>query len=277
MGSTDALQGGPIEILGRTFDVLDAFCQGTSTQLSLAEISRRSALPKSTTHRILSSLVCLGAVERCGQAYRLGLRMFEIGEHAPRKRDLREAALPFMEDLYEVTHETVHLAVLDRTEVLYIERIQGHHQQRQLASRVGGRMPAYCTAVGKALLAFTPDVAASVVAAGQLEARTPYTITSPRALVEELATVRRTCLSFDRDENAIGIHCVATPILVGGQAVAALSVTGPSNRISEERVGSAVRTAGLGLQRALGTAPALSAPPGPRPPTAFRSTERPYG
>lgn len=253
MGSTEALQTGPIEILSRAFDVLGAFCQGSSTQLSLAEISRRSALPKSTTHRILSSLVCLGAVERCGHAYRLGLRMFEIGEQAPRKRDLREAALPFMEDLYEVTHETIHLAVLDRTEVLYIERIQGHHQQRQLASRVGGRMPAHCTGVGKALLAFTPEVAASVIGAGKLEARTPYTITSPRVLAEELATIRRTCLSFDRDENAIGIHCVSTPILVGGQAVAALSVTGPSNRISEERVGSAVRTAGLGLQRALGS------------------------
>ncbi len=255
MGITDAVQGGGIEILNRTFDVLGAFCEGNAERLSLSEIARRAGLPKSTAHRILASMVCLGAVERSGQEYRLGMRMFEIGEHVPRKRDLREAALPFMEDLYEVTHETVHLAVLDRTEVLYIERIQGHHKQRQLASRVGGRLPAYCTGVGKALLAFTPESAAAVITGGGLEARTPYTITSPRVLLEELANIRRTRVSMDRDENAIGIHCVATPILVGGEAVAAMSVTGPGERISEERVGSAVRTAGLGLQRVLSSAP----------------------
>lgn len=223
--------------------------------MSLAEISRRARLPKSTTHRILSSLIHLGAVERAGPAYRLGMRMFEIGEHVPRKRDLREAALPFMEDLYEVTHETVHLAVLEGTDVLYIERIQGHHKQRQLASRVGGRLPAYCTGVGKALLAFNPEAAAQVVAGGRLEARTAFTITSPRLLLNDLATIRRSFLSFDRDENALGVHCVATPILIGDEAVAALSVTGPARHVHEERIGSALRTAGLGFQRDLAAMP----------------------
>lgn len=255
MASSDHAPGGAIEILQRTFDVLGAFCQGNAKHLSLAEVARRSGLPKSTAHRILSSLVDLGAVERQAQAYRLGLRMFEIGEHVPRKRDLREAALPFMEDLYEVTHETVHLAVLDGTEVLYIERIQGHHKQRQLASRVGGRLPAHCTGVGKALLAFTPDSAAAVVREANLRALTPYTITSPRLLLQELTAIRQTHISIDRDESAVGIHCVATPIVVGGSAVAAMSVTGPADRISEDRVSTAVRTAGLGLQRALGARP----------------------
>lgn len=244
-----------IEVLSRSFDVLWAFCESSASQMSLAEISRGARLPKSTTHRILSCLICLGAVERAGPAYRLGMRMFEIGEHVPRKRDLREAALPFMEDLYEVTHETVHLAVLEGTEVLYIERIQGHHKQRQLASRVGGRLPAYCTGVGKALLAFNPRAAAQVVADGRLEACTAYTITSPRLLLEELSAIRRSLVSLDRDENALGVHCVATPILVDGEAVAALSVTGPAQRIHEERIGSALRTAGLGLQRALAALP----------------------
>lgn len=249
-------QTGGIEVLGRSFDVLGVFCQGPAEQLSLAEISRRTGLPKSTAHRLLATLVSLGAVERVGSAYRLGMRMFEIGEHVPRKRDLREAALPFMEDLYEVTHETVHLAVLDGPEVLYIERIQGHHKHRQLASRVGGRLPAYCTGVGKALLAFNPEAAAGIVKGVRLDARTPYTITSPELLLDELSSIRRSRLSFDREENALGIYCVATAILRGGQAVAALSVTGPAHSTHQERVGSALRTAGLGLQRVLASVPA---------------------
>lgn len=255
MGQADETNPEPAELLSRCFDILDAFCRGPAEKLTLADITRRTSLPKSTAHRLLASLVSLGALERTGPAYQLGLRMFEIGEHVTRKRDLREAALPFMEDLYEVTHQTVHLAVLDGTEVLYIERIQGHQKQRQLASRVGGRLPAYSTGVGKALLAFNPQTAAQIIKTGRLQARTPYTITNPKLLLEELAATRKTLLAFDRDENALGIHCVATPILANNQAVAAISVTGPANTIQEERIGSAIRTAALGIERTLGTNP----------------------
>ncbi len=241
---------GSIELLHRTFDILDAF-RGPGHRLGVTEIARRSALPKSSAHRILACLVSLHAVERSGHGYQLGMKLFELGELVPRKRDLREAALPFMEDLYEVTHETVHLAVLDGTEVLYIERIHGHNEYRQLASRVGGRLPAHCTGVGKALLAFNPESVVALLATGTLQARTAYTITSPQVFVDELAKIRQRRLASDRDESAIGIHCVAAPIIVDGKAVAALSVTGPPNRIDEEKLGSAVRTAGLGLQRAL--------------------------
>lgn len=246
--------GPSIDLVDRTFDVLKAFCQGPEVELKLAEIARRTGLPKSTTHRLLAALVSVRAVERHDGRYRLGIRMFELGEHVSRKHDMREAALPFMEDLYEATHETVHLAILDGVDALYIERIQGHHRQRQLASRVGGRLPAYCTGVGKALLAFNPEAAAAVVRGNTLCPRTPYTITDPRALLEELAKIRQLGVAMDREENAIGIHCVATPILIGGTAVAALSVTGASKRITEEQVGFAVRTAALGVQRVLSLA-----------------------
>lgn len=244
-----------IAVLDRAFDLLAAFGTGDGGDPTLAELARRVGLPKTTAHRILGSLVAAGAVERTPGGYRLGMLLFELGERVHQKSDLREAALPFLQDLYEVAHETVHLAVLDGVEVLYVERIRGHRQQSQLASSVGGRLPAYCTGVGKALLAFTPESARAVLASGPLRPRTPYTITSPRLLVEELARIRTTKLACDRDENAIGIHCVATPVLVGGQAVAAISMTGPAERISAERVGSAVRTAALALQRVLEARP----------------------
>lgn len=245
-------QPGAIDLLERAFDILDVFREGPGQRLGVTQIAHRVGLPKSSVHRILASLVSLEAIERDGHDYQLGMRLFELGEHVPRKRDLREAALPFMEDLYEVTHETIHLAVLDGTEVLYIERIQGHNKYRQLASRVGGRLPAHCTGVGKALLSFNPESVTALLSRGTLEARTAYTITSPRVLVEELAKIRQRGLATDRDESAIGIHCVATPIILAGKAIAAMSVTGPPQRIDEQRLGSALRTAGLGLQRTLG-------------------------
>ena len=245
----------PISVLLRAFEVLGAFDQGPQDQLSLSEIARRTGLPKTTVFRLLASLEQIGAVERGDLHYQLGLRLFELGERVPLKRDLREAALPFMGDLYEVTHETVHLAVLEGTDVVYIERILGHRTRPRPLSSVGGRLPAYCTGVGKALLAFTPKAASSVVSKGTLAARTPYTIVNPKLLLEELRTVRSLGLAFDRDENSVGVHCVAAPIIVRGVAVAAISVAGRPDRISIERVGSAVRTASLGLQRQLMTSP----------------------
>lgn len=249
-------QTGGIAVISRAFEVLAAFGSGEQEGTSLAEVTRRVGLPKTTTHRLLGALVDAGVVERAQGGYRLGMRLFELGERVSHKHTLREAALPFLEDLYEVTHETVHLAVLDGIDVLYVERIRGHRQQRQLASRVGGRMPAYATGVGKALLAFTPSAASAVLSHAPLPPLTPYTITGRRGLSNELAGIRSSRVAFDREENAIGVHCVAAPVLVGGRAVAAISVTGPGERVSEERVGSAVRTAALGLQRVLADRPA---------------------
>ena len=165
----------------------------------------------------------------------------------PRKQRLREAALPFMQDLYEASHDTVHLAVLDGVDVVYLERIRGH-KVANIASRVGGRLPAHSTGVGKALLAHHPDVARRVMAA-PMHPRTPYTITSPRLLAEELERIRVAGIAYDREENSIGIMCAAAPILVDGVAVGAVSVTGPG--IEVERYAPAVKAAALGIRRTL--------------------------
>lgn len=239
-----------MEVLNRGVDVLEAFAAGPGTTLSLAEISRRCGLPKPTVHRFLAALESLRLVERTGTGYQLGLRLFELGERVPRKHALREAALPFMQDLYEATHETVHLAVLHGTDAVYLERIRGHRSSNRVASRVGGRQPAACTGVGKAMLAFDDDVARAVLA-GPLEARTRHSITDQRVLADELARIRTTGVAFDREENAIGIICAAAPILVRGRPVGAVSVTGQSSRLDLDRIAPAVKTAALGIQRTI--------------------------
>src|SRR5260370_31724134 len=112
-------------------------------------MTRRTGLPKPRVHRLAGELVALGVLEGERGVYRLGLRMFELGQLVPRQRDLREAALPFMQDLFEAAHETVHLAVLDGTEVLYIEKISGH-RRGAAGGRVGGPFPPPRTPVAHA-------------------------------------------------------------------------------------------------------------------------------
>lgn len=238
-----------IEVLNRAVDILDAFHAGPELSVSLAELARRTGLPKPTVHRFLAALETLGLVERFGTGYQLGLRLFELGERVPRKHALREAALPFMQDLYEATHDTVHLAVLEGTDVVYLERIRGHRSAK-VASRVGGRLPAACTGVGKALLAFDDDAARRVLA-GPIEPRTRYSITDPRVLADELVRIRNDGVAFDREENTIGITCAAAPILVRGRAVGAVSVTGSPPTLDVDRIASAVKIAALGIQRTL--------------------------
>lgn len=241
-----------MEVLNRAVDVLDAFAAGPGSTHSLAEISRRCGLPKPTVHRFLAALESLGLVERVGTGYQLGLRLFEIGERVPKKHALREAALPFMQDLYEATHDTVHLAVLEGTQVVYLERIHGHRSPR-VASRVGGRLPAACTGVGKAILAFDDEAAARVLA-GPLEAMTAYTITDARVLADQLTQIRAAGVAFDREENSIGVTCAAAPILQNGRVIGAVSVTGSAPQLDVQRIAPAVKTAALGIQRTLGNA-----------------------
>jgi DNA-binding IclR family transcriptional regulator len=158
-----------------------------------------------------------------------------------------------MEDLYEATKETVQLAVLDESEVLYVEIISGH---RKVAtpSRRGGRMPAHCTALGKAILAFSDDVGrAWIERHSPLETRTAWTLADPAALARELQDIRRAGVAYDREESTPGLVCVAAPLLsADGTARAAMSVSMPARgRITPAQVAPAVRTGGRALSREL--------------------------
>ncbi len=238
-------------MLGRAALLLDCLAAGDSPGIS--ELARRSGLAKTTVFRLVHELACCGLVEVTPGGVRLGMRLFELGSSVPRQRSLREAALPYLRDLQEATGETVHLAVLDGAEVVYVEIRPGRHGQR-LPSRVGGRMPAHATGVGKAILAFSaPEVAGALIAAG-LERRTARTIVAAGALRRELARIRASGVAFDREESGPGIVCAASPVFgAGGAVLAALSLTGWSSRLDLDRVAPAVRTAALALSRQLGS------------------------
>ena len=242
----------PVSLLERASLVLGCF-EPEHTDIGVSDIARRTGLAKSTTHRLVVELVRLGLLEESGGGrVRLGLRMFELGQLVPRQRALHEAARPFMEDLREATGNHVHLAVLDGIEVVYVEILRARDVQ-PLPSRVGGRLPAHATGVGKAILAFSPpDVVRARIEAG-LSRRTAYTIIMPGAFARELAAINASGISYDRQESAMGVVCAACPVFgADGTVVAGMSVTGRAERLDIERMAPAVRTAALALSRTLG-------------------------
>ncbi|MGW0710115.1 IclR family transcriptional regulator [Streptomyces sp. NPDC002643] len=216
----------------------------------LTELAERSGLAKTTVFRVCGDLVRLGWLERDGEVYRLGGKLFELGSLVPRRHDLRETALPFLQDLFEATHETVHLGVREGHEVVYVERIHGHDPLR-LPSRIGGRLPLTCTGVGKALLAFSGAELTEEVLAAPLPSLTPYSITDPRRLRTAVEQAQVSGLAYEEQEAALGVSCIAAPVFDGPVAAAALSVAVPRDRFHPAQLAPAVRTAALGLSRAL--------------------------
>jgi len=228
--------------VGKALSILDAF-DGSASLLGVSEVARKAKLPKSTAYRLLASLEAHGYVERRGVRYCLGKRLFELGNQVAwcRPGSLREIALPHLCDLHRVTSRTVHLAVLDGTDVLYVEKLQGH-EQPGAPTRVGSRIAARTTALGKAMLAFSPPEAVALALTVSPSRRTPYTIESPQLFYRELGEVRRVGYAFDREEVRIGLTCVAAPIVRGGQAIAALSVSGAAHSFDPDSLARRVRS-----------------------------------
>jgi DNA-binding IclR family transcriptional regulator len=221
-------------VLGKVQRILEAFGPDDEA-LSLSELARRSSLAKASVHRLAQELVGWGLLERRDGDYRLGMRLFEIGQRVPRQRILRDLARPFMEDLFQATNETVHLAVLDGLEILYLEKVSGHGQVAR-PSRVAGRMPLHCTATGKALLAFGPASLFDEVVAAPLARVTPRTVVAPRLLAQELERAREAGYAVEFEQTRVGHMSVAVPLRgATGVTVAALSVTAPSGRGNVDR------------------------------------------
>lgn len=228
----------PPSLLEKAALVLGAF-DGPEPRLSLTEVVRRSGIPRSSAHRILDQLVQLRWLDREGRDYRMGMRILELGALAAHHNRLRRAALPHLHSLHESTGHLVHLSVLDGPEVVFLERIGGL-DDTSVPSRVGGRMPAHCTASGKAILAFSEPSAAEQVIAHGLRPRTPRSLVHPIALRRELAAARDRGFACDREESVRGVACVAVPLRGAGRAVAAISVSGKGLHRDLERFAPAV-------------------------------------
>ena len=238
-------------MISKVVALLDAF--GPSTpELSLGDLARITGLPVSTTYRLAAELVEWGGLERADRGgYRIGMRLWELGTLAPRGGTLREVALPFMQDLFEATHENVHLAVREGLEALYVDTISGHDSVRT-RSRRGGRLPLYATGVGKVLLAHAPPEVLSALVAGGMHRYTPYTVVAPGHLRRTLTEVRRHGVAYAREEITLGSLSVAAPVQgPDGSVVAALGIVLTQGRGDLRRFAPAVRTAAISTSRAL--------------------------
>jgi DNA-binding IclR family transcriptional regulator len=219
--------------------------------MSLTELAKTSDLPLSTAHRLLNELCAWGAVERDPEGrYQIGARLGQIGSLAPPDRTLRAIALPFMEDLHEVTHANVQLAVRDGRYALNVNHILGRRSVGTM-TEVAGRMPLHATSVGKIILAFSEAELLNSVLHEGLKACTIHTITSRGRLIDAVAVARRNQLAFSRQEMSIGTSSVAAPIFAADRSLAAAIavVVGSARDIS--RFVPSVRSAALGATRAL--------------------------
>jgi DNA-binding IclR family transcriptional regulator len=243
-------------VLRRALGVLDTF-DYRDRDVSLSQLTKRTGLPKPTVLRIVRELVNWGALER-GETggYQLGVRLFVLGQKVPREGNLRDLAMPFLEDLYEATHENVNLGVLyDDTRVLYLARITGHRSS-DVVLRVGDTLPAHSTSIGKALLAYAPPGVLDGVLRAGLTRLTPHTVVMPGMLRKQLRTVAMRGYAVNMEETHPGVVSVAAPVMgTDGTALAAISITGKAGRVDPLRLAPAVCTAARVLSRTLAATP----------------------
>lgn len=225
-----------IERASQILDILGQSPQG----ISIRELSTKVNLPKGTIHRLLSSLLHFGYVRQDPKTrnYFLGFKLVELGNLLLGQLDLRKEAEPFLRDLAQGTNETVHMVVMDRDEVVYIEKVEFEQNPGglRMASRVGLRNPIHSCAVGKVLLGDFSDEALDHFLKGKnLLRRTENTMTDPVQLREHLKLVRKQGFAIDDEENERGIRCIAAPICNEvGRVVAAISISGPAFRVTKK-------------------------------------------
>ena len=238
-------------MIAKAVDLLEALA-GQRSALGVSELARRAGISKSTAFRVLGSLERDGLVDRVGTGYQIGGQVRRLARNAvlPNPEIVRDALVPFVADLFVLTGQTVHVAVLDGAEVVYLTKLFGH-RQAPVRPCPDDRFPAHGVAIGKALLAY--DHASSVsVAAAPLKAFTSRTTTDPGALRAQFEEIRSAGIAFDADEARIGVGAVAVPLRgADGAVVAALSITHSSTDPAAPRYAEHVRNAGAAAVPAL--------------------------
>ena len=224
-----------IAVVVRAMDALELLAS-SGQPMGAAEVASHLGIPRNGAFRLLTSLRSCGYVEQDAETrkYWLGLKLFQLGNAVFGGQDIRRLAFPVLEKLRNRFQETVNLALLDGEQVLYVERIESPRSLRT-ATAIGTRAPLYCTSLGKAILAhLPPQQVETILSSGPLAARTGNTITDPQKLLAELELIRRRGYALDEEENMIGVRCVSAPIFDSlGTVLAAVSVSGPAQRIAE--------------------------------------------
>lgn len=248
VSADDFARRGP-SVTSRALGLLGAFDE-RHRRLKLTDLAARAGLPIATAHRLVGELVAWGALSRTSTGdYVVGRRLWDIGLLAPVHTGLRQVASPYLHDLYGATLATVHLAVRDGVQVLYVDRLSGHASV-PVVSTIGSRLPMHATGVGKVLLAHSPpEVVATVLA--DLPRITPYTVSQPGRLRRQLEKIREDDFATTVEEMSLGACSVAVPIRAGGSVVAALGVVVPSLKRDRPRLVSALQVAARGVGRSL--------------------------
>ena len=215
--------------------ILDAFST-SQRSLSLAELSAATGFPRSTAHRLAASMRNAGLLDQDGQRdrYRLGLKLFELGNTVLANMDLHREARPFVDALSQVTGHLVHLAVFDGQQAIVIHRVAADSGTPLTLIEAA---PAHCTSVGKAILAFQPMARIDAIVAGGLKRFTDTTIVDGRKLKSELKAIRSRGYAIDEGEHQPGIRCIGAPVHDRtGRVVAGLSVSGPARRLKKDQM-----------------------------------------
>lgn len=246
-----------VRSVAHVLDVLD-YLDSCRDEAGVTEVGEALGMHKSTASRILSTMETRGYVSRndITGKYSLGMRLLELSRTKLEQLDLRPRARPFLEELVRKTDETAHLAVLDQGRVVYIDKVDTP-QTLMMRSRVGYRIAAHCTALGKAILAELPiGTVDSILADKGMTRFTPNTITDRAVLKEHLRRVQDQGFAIDDEEHEEGIRCAAAAVLDhAGRVAGAISVSGPTIRVSRQRVeeiGNLVRDASRRLSSSLG-------------------------
>lgn len=220
VASNDQPQAGA-SVTSRALAILAAFENSTGS-LSVARIAQKAHLPLSTTYRLVRELEEWGGLRKGSDGkYQIGFRIWELGQLAGRR--LRDRAHPFLQDLFELTHENVHMAIRDGMQTLYVDKVYGSRKM-PVVSRIGGRLPMHATAVGRVLLSAQPQWFIDAYLQRELEAPTPKTITDPKLLADIITDVQRDGFSVTHEQMRVGMLSMALPVNYNGQVVASVGL-----------------------------------------------------
>lgn len=245
-----------VRAVERALQILNCF-DDDHYERGISEISEAVGLHKATAHRIVTTLSNFGFLDRAadGQKYRLGIQLAALGSRVVERMDLRSEALPYMHTLVEQWDEACDLSVFDQGFVFYIEVLKDNHAL-QISASVGQTLPAHCTASGKVFLAYLPSSELKEHLSKPLDSYTENTVTSPDELRSQLEDIRSQGYATDHEEFEEGISSVAAPIRDRkGQVVAVLSMPGPTNRMTPNRLqkmSKALVTAAKNISNRLG-------------------------
>lgn len=246
-----------IQSVAHALDVLEEF-RGDAIELGVTELSKKLKLHKNNIFRLLATLEARGYIEqnKSTENYRLGLKSLELGQTFIRQMGLLRQARPTLEKLAEKANETTYLAIMRNQDVVYLDVVEANQTVR-VASRVGLRLPTYCTAVGKVLICSESEEELRKKLPEQIVKRTSKTLTDPKAVVDHLKKVARQGYAIDDEEYEEGVRCIAAPVRdYTGNVVAAISISGPAMRMPDKKISEdlaqTVKEAGEEISRRLG-------------------------